>query len=115
MPSLTLTRSLMSCSAFEPESSLLCHSTGHCQKLEETLHGLAVSNTDHNKCLILLGYRIYSPWIQIIGKRSPAAPILQMQFEHDGDLLTSVKAEVRPQQSQTAKTALRILTAAAPG
>ncbi len=40
------------------------------------------------------GYRVYSPWVQIIGKRSPAAPILHMQFEHDGDLLTSVKAEV---------------------
>lgn len=44
---------------------------------------------------VLLGGRIISPWIQIIGKNARAAPIIHLEFTHQGDIITSVNAEVR--------------------
>lgn len=42
------------------------------------------------------GDRVHSPWIQIIGKKSPAAPIVHIQLEHTGNMLTALSAEVVP-------------------
>lgn len=38
--------------------------------------------------------RLYSPWVQIIGKGTFAAPVVLVQLEHIGNQLKSVRAEV---------------------
>jgi hypothetical protein len=41
------------------------------------------------------GDRLYTPWLKIIGKQAPDAPVVKVRLVHTGPALVAVKAQVR--------------------
>lgn len=62
--------------------------------------GYKVVNQNYKIQFVFDGDRVHSPWIQIIGMKSPAAPIVHIQLEHTGNMLTALKAQVVPVNSE---------------